>query len=243
METKEILYFDEPGPANTDALLELAKTRIESSGIRRVVIASQAGVTVRRFLEITGDMKVGVVAVTNPRGGQLNVTVMYDKYQGSRSIKQEYEKKGISHFPVWISDENRADFEKAGVSVLYIPDYLNIGDPRGLSDDKKLNEVDLEWKARRAKLKPFIPDDIRPLDVEAGADLSLLTVISQGFRVLLGVTVAAVNHGLVSEGETVLSMAGTGFAGGGVDTAAILRAGRTAKGCLVKEILAFPKQK
>jgi hypothetical protein len=243
METREIRYFDEPGPSNTESLLELAGKRVEELGIKTVVIASQAGVTVKKFLRMTTGLDCSIVAVTNPKGGHLNITVMYDKYKESKRIKQEYEKKGISHFPVWISDEDRADFEKAGVKVLYIPDYLNIGDPRGLSDETTLSDMDLEWKTRRAKLKPFIPDDLRPLDVEAGADLSLLTIISQGFRVLLGVTVAAVNHSLVPEGETILSIAGTGFAGGGADTAAILRAGKTAKGCLVKEILGFPKQK
>jgi hypothetical protein len=64
-----------------------------------------------------------------------------------------------------------------------------------------------------------------------------------GFRVLVGITVVAVNSGFVSEGETVLSISGTGFAGGGADTAAILRASSNAKGCLVKEILGFPRQK
>jgi len=59
----------------------------------------------------------------------------------------------------------------------------------------------------------------------------------------VGVTVVAVNNGFVSEGETVLSIAGTGFAGGGADTAAILRASSSVRGCLIREILAFPKQK
>jgi hypothetical protein len=243
MERKEILYFDEPGPSNSEQILELAKKRIESLGIRRVVIASQAGVTVKKFLEIAGGMNLDIVAVTNPKGGELNITVMYDKYEESKRIKEEYEKKGITHFRCWISEEDQADFEKRGVKVVNIPDYLNIGDPRGLGDESKLSERDLEWKARRAKLSPFIPDGIRPLDIAAGTDLSLLTIISQGFRVLVGATVVAVDNGLVPEGETILAMAGTGFAGGGTDTAAVLRAGRTAKGCLVKEILGFPKMK
>lgn len=243
METKEILYFDEPGPSNTDEILELAKKRVENLGIQKVIIASQAGVTIKRFLKIAGNLKIDIVAVTNPRGGKLNITVMYDKYKESKRIKEEYEKQGVTHFQVWISEEDRANFEKAGVKVANIKDYLNIGDPRGLSDETKLSDVDLEWKARRAKLRSFISNDLRPLDIEAGTDLSLLTIISQGFRVLVGATVVAVDRGLVPEGEMVLSIAGTGFAGGGADTAAILRAGRTAKGCLVKEILGFPQLK
>jgi len=55
--------------------------------------------------------------------------------------------------------------------------------------------------------------------------------------------VVAVDRGLVPEGETVLSIAGTGFAGGGAGTAAVLRASSKARGCLVKEILGFPRLK
>jgi hypothetical protein len=56
MEAKEIFYFDEPGPSNTDKILELAKKRIEALGIHQVIIGSQAGVTVKKFLEITQDV-------------------------------------------------------------------------------------------------------------------------------------------------------------------------------------------
>ncbi len=92
-------------------------------------------------------------------------------------------------------------------------------------------------------MKKFISADLRPLDIDSGADLTMLNLISMGFRVLVGVTVLAVNHGFVAEGETVLSVAGAGFAGGGADTAAVLRTSSSPRGCLVKEILAFPKQK
>jgi hypothetical protein len=92
-------------------------------------------------------------------------------------------------------------------------------------------------------LSSFIPGHIRPLDIAAGIDLSLLNIISMGFRVLVGVAVVAAKNGLVPDGETVLSIAGTGFAGGGTDTAAILQARANPKACLVKEIIGFPKMK
>ncbi len=243
MEKKEIVYFDEPGQSNTADILRLARSRVEALGIGKVIIASQAGVTVKGFLEIAGDLKVDIVAVTNPKGARLNVTIMYDKYPTSKRIKEEYEEKGVTHFQSCISDEDWADFEKRGIKVINIEDYLDIGDPRGLQDEAKLSRTDLSWKRRRAKLRSFIPPHLRPLDVEAGMDLSLLNIISMGFRVLVGVTAVAVDRGVVSEGETVLAIAGTGNAGGGADTAAILRAGRTPKACLVQEILGFPKQK
>jgi hypothetical protein len=157
VDTKEIIYFDEPGPQNTDDILKLAKSRIESLGIRTVVIASQAGVTVKRFMAVTRDMEINIITVTNPRGPGLNITVLYDKYENSKRIKEDYEQRGVTHFQCSISDEDRIEFEKLGVPVLAI--------------------------------------------------------------------------------------AGTGFAGGGADTAAILRAGSKARGCLVKEILGFPRLK
>lgn len=243
METKNIVYFDEPGPSHTDDLLHVARARLQDLGIATVVIASQAGVTVKRFMEIAGDLKLNIVVVTNPKGPGLNITVLYDKYEESKRIKEDYQRRGITHFQCSVSDEDRAVFEKSGIRVIEQRDYLNIGDPWGLNDEEKLSERDLDWKATRAKLRPFIPNHIRPLDIEAGTDLSLLNIISKGFRVLVGATVVAVNRGLVPEGETVLAMAGTGFAGGGADTAAILRAGGKARGCLVKEILGFPKMK
>ena len=243
METKDIVYFDEPGPANSDDLLQAAKRRVEELGIKTVVIASQAGVTVKKFLKIADGLPLNIVAVTNPKGPGLNITTLYDKYEGSKRIKEEYRRQGVTHFQCSISEEDRIAFAKSGVAVIEQKDYLNIGDPWGLHDEELLSERDLEWKARRAKLRPFIPNHIRPLDIEVGADLSLLNIISKGFRVLVGATVVAVDRGSVPEGEMVLATAGTGFAGGGADTAAILRAGAKAQSCLVREIIGFPRLK
>ena len=243
METKEICYFDEPGPSNTDKLLEFAKRRIETLGIKKVVIASQAGITVKKFLEITKDLKLEIVAVTNPKGGKLLISCLYSKYKESKAIREDYERRGITHSQASISDVDQREFEKVGVKVTNLRDYINIGEPWGLNDKKRLSGKDAEWKAIRTKLKPFIPNHLRPLDIDAGGDLSLLNIISKGFRVCVGTTVVAVNNGFIPEGETVLSVAGTGFAGGGADTAVILRAGSTPKACLVTEILGFPKLK
>jgi hypothetical protein len=232
METKEIVYFDEPGPSNTEEILKLARKRAEDSGILYVVIAARTGTTVRRFVELTGDLKLNIVAVTNPKDGKMPLSILYDKYETSKALKEDCRRQGIEYFAAAVSDMDRESFEQGGVKVCYIQDILGIG---GRGPD--------EQRALKSKLNPFMPRHLRPLDIEAGTDLSLLTIVSQGFRVLVGITVVAVDRGLVPEGETVLSIAGTGFAGGGADTAAILRAGRTAKRCLVKEILGFPKLK
>ncbi len=232
METKEIIYFHEPGPSNTDQILELARKRVEALGIRYVIIAAQTGVTVGKFIKVAGNLNLNIVSVTNPKEGRMAVSVLYGKYEKSKMLKEDYRRQGIEYFASAVSDEDRENFEKQGIRVCYIRDILGIGG-RGADEQRDV----------KSKLNPFMPRHLRPLDIEAGADLSLLTIISQGFRVLVGITVVAVDRGLVPEGETVLSIAGTGFAGGGADTAAVLRAGKTAKGCLVKEILGFPKMK
>jgi hypothetical protein len=135
MEVKEIFYFDEPGPSNTDKILELAKKRIVTLGIHHVIIASQAGVTVKRFLEITKDIKLDIVAVTNSIKGIL-ISTLYSKYEESKRIKEDYKRKGITHFQSTISDEDRREFEKLGVKVFNIRDYINIGEPVGLDEEK-----------------------------------------------------------------------------------------------------------
>jgi hypothetical protein len=236
MEVKEILYFDEPGPSNTDKILELAKKRIEALEIHHVIIASQAGVTARSFLEITKNVKldIDILVVTNVKGGKIPISALYNNYKESKRIKEDYQRKEMTHFQASISDEDRIEFEKKGLKVFYSPDILNIGEPRGLEEGQNLI---------RSKLSPFIPRHLRPLDIEAGIDLSLLNIISMGFRVCVGITVVTVKNGLIPEGETVLSIAGTGFAGGGADTAVILQAHSNPKSCLVKEILGFPKLK
>jgi len=229
IETKKIIYFNEPGPANTEHILDLARERVETLGIRHVIIAAQTGVTVRKFIEVAGDLNLNIVAVTNPKEAKMAVSVLYNKYEKTKMLKDDYRRQGVEHFTSAVSEEDREYFERKGIRVCYIQDILGIGG-RGPDEQRDI----------RSKLNPFMPRHLRPLDIEAGADLSLLTIISQGFRVLIGITVVSVDRGFVPEGETVLSIAGTGFAGGGADTAAVLRAGSSVKRCLVKEILGFP---
>jgi hypothetical protein len=100
-----------------------------------------------------------------------------------------------------------------------------------------------ERRGAGSKLDPFIPKHLRPLDIEAGEDLSLLNIVSMGFRVCVGIAVVAAKNDLVPQGESVLSVAGTGWAGGGADTAIVVRAYPNAKKAYVIEIIGFPKKK
>ena len=61
---KNILYFEQPGSANTVATLSAARTRAEELGIRQVVIASSHGSTALRAREIFSGLPVEIIAVT-----------------------------------------------------------------------------------------------------------------------------------------------------------------------------------
>ncbi|HEY93656.1 MAG TPA: hypothetical protein G4O15_01800 [Dehalococcoidia bacterium] len=207
---KEILYFDKPNRANTDEMVEVAAERINISGIRNVVIVYSSGYTMKKFLEVAKNKKLtldNIVAVTNDQKGTFR--------RGDRLVS-------IAS----ISDEKRDELEKEGVKVHYVPNWFNFGEPLALSEDQNLI---------RSKLAPFvIPQDLRPLDIDAGWDLSVFTIISQGFRVCLGCTVVAVKANLIPENELTLSI-------GGMATALILEASPDVKTCLVKEIIGFER--
>ena len=63
MGISQIRYFDEPGPANTEELLKLAKRRVETLSIRQAIIASNQGCTVRELLNAFGDLPLRILAV------------------------------------------------------------------------------------------------------------------------------------------------------------------------------------
>ncbi|MFC2070067.1 hypothetical protein ACFLTB_02695 [Chloroflexota bacterium] len=243
MEVKEIVYFDEPGPANTKKILEFSKKRIEALGINRVVIGSASGFTVKNLVEMTKDTnpKLDIVAVTfgseeNPPKMPTPAEWFYDHYEHAKRIKENL-KRGIGLRKTSIYIDSREEFEKAGVRVFRMPlAGLNLGDPHGLNEEQKYV---------RDMLRPFVSsiDHLRPSDIQAGVDMSLFTIISQGFRICLVCTILVTKNGLIPEGEPVLAIAGTGFAGGGSDTAIIVQAGSSAKTCLVREIIGLPKLK
>ncbi|MEM4523869.1 MAG: pyruvate kinase alpha/beta domain-containing protein [Archaeoglobaceae archaeon] len=59
---KKIVYFEKPGPQNTEATLKLAFERAKELGITHVVIASSYGETAKKALEfLDGNIKLVVV--------------------------------------------------------------------------------------------------------------------------------------------------------------------------------------
>jgi hypothetical protein len=225
---KEILYFDNPDRQNIDEIIKVSIKRGEELGIHKAVLAWSSGYTTRKFMEMCrqAKYKTDITVVTNAKGAIMPFIISPADNTETREWKQEQIRKGINGTFISITDDTRQELEKEGVKVYYVPDYLNFGEPLALRE---------EQAARRSKLAPFgVADHLRPLDIDAGADLSLFTTISQGFRVCLGCTILAVKNGLVPRGEPVLAI-------GGKATALILQASSEAKTCLVKEIIGFER--
>jgi hypothetical protein len=131
----------------------------------------------------------------------------------------------IGNRKVSIDDATREELQKKGIKVCYLNDDLHLGEP--MSPDPQQKRI-------RDMLLPWVPAHIDPLSMDAGVDLSLLLILSQGFRVCVGCLVLAVKHGLIPEGERVLCLAGKA-------TALVLQAGKTARTCYVKEILGYER--
>ncbi|MEM3580368.1 MAG: pyruvate kinase alpha/beta domain-containing protein [Candidatus Bathyarchaeia archaeon] len=68
---ENIRYFDEPGPQNTEALIEAVKRRVKGSGIEYVVVASESGKTALKVAEALKEFGVKVVCVTAYAGLRL----------------------------------------------------------------------------------------------------------------------------------------------------------------------------
>jgi hypothetical protein len=233
MEISTIVYFEEPHIENTEKILKASFERIKAQKISHVVIATSTGATVRKALKVFHGFPVCIVAVTNRPCATMPVACLYEKYVNSREIKENFKKKNMPTFPISLDNETCSEFEKQGIRVYYVPDPIGLGMP---------NEADSRL-ALKEKVSFCIPKHLYPLDIDAGADLSMLNILSMGFRVCVGITAIAAQHELIPPGTNVLAIAGTGWAGGGADTALIITADSNPKACLVREIVGMPKNK
>ena len=98
---KKILYFEKPGPENTDKLLQLAKERADELGISDLVVATTHGGTALRVLEAFASPGLNLVAVT---------------------ISEGYKDRG------WcITEQERRKLEENGIKVLTATHTLGDG--------------------------------------------------------------------------------------------------------------------
>ena len=108
MVVKDIIYFHQPGPRNTDSVAEAVKKRCEELGIGYVVVASNTGETALRFWNVLKDINVKLVAVTEHAG-----------FSGGDKL--------------FLTPEKRKELEENGVDVL-IASHMLSGVGRSISN-------------------------------------------------------------------------------------------------------------
>jgi len=79
---REMLLFEESGPANTEATLEAARGRAEELGIGQLVVATSTGATVLKALDVFEGTDVEVIGVTLLAG-------YWQVYEGPDAAKME----------------------------------------------------------------------------------------------------------------------------------------------------------
>lgn len=91
MTVKEIVYFDKPGPQNTEAVVLAVKKRREELGIKHVIVASNSGETALKFWEALKDADVKLISVAEHAGfsGGDAPSITLEK-------REELEEKGIT---------------------------------------------------------------------------------------------------------------------------------------------------
>jgi hypothetical protein len=65
---EKIVYFEEPGPANTEMVLRLARERAKARGIKKCVLASTTGETARRAARLWVKSGIKMVIVPHQYG-------------------------------------------------------------------------------------------------------------------------------------------------------------------------------
>lgn len=201
---KIIIYFDEPGPQNTDVVVQSVKQRLEGSDIKRVVVASESGKTALKVARSIKDSNVRVVCVSG--------------YAGIRKVEGR----------AWpdIKPRVKQDLDRLNVKVLNETPWIF-----------KSSAIDYQFLG------------------EASPSTIMHKVLSRlmgyGFKTAVEVTLLAAEAGAVPVDEEVISVAGTGYLGGGADCAIVIRPSvlpdawlmDVERGIEIREIIAMPRLK
>jgi hypothetical protein len=109
-ESKTIFYFNVCGQINTEKTLELAIQRTRKLSIKKLVVASETGLSALKAAEMLQDSGINLIVVTSAAGTKIEKTVIGDL------------KIGVSDKKIW------NHLEKSGVKIVRATDPLyNIG--------------------------------------------------------------------------------------------------------------------
>jgi len=203
METK-IVYFNEPGPQNTERVIEAVKERLKDSDIKHVVVASESGKTALKVAKALKDLDVKVICISGYAGIRKVEGRPWPDIKGK--IKEE-----LNSLNVKILSETPWIFKSSAI------DYQFLGEAAPSTIMHKV----------------------------------LSKLMGYGFKTAIEITLLAADAGAIPIDKEVISIAGTGWLGGGADCAIIVRPSvlpdawfiDSEKGIEVREIIAIPRVK
>jgi hypothetical protein len=97
-QSKSIFYFNVCGEVNTDKTLELAVERAREIGVRKLIVASETGLSALKAIKALKNTGIQLVVVTSAAGTRIEKTAVGDLRIGipDKSIQDKLEKSGAS---------------------------------------------------------------------------------------------------------------------------------------------------
>ncbi len=222
--SKWIVYFERPGPANTRDTLDCCRRRAAELGLSTVVVASLRGESARQAVEVFEGTGLRIVAVTIPPGAYWVVDSLtndlWEDIPEFRAQKEEWVRAGLERVRMDMDEETESFLAGNGVRVVRgtIPFY-GIG-------------TSLTARFKGLNYEQYFTEALR--------------LISGGTLVCVEVALMAADAGAIPTDEEVLVAAGTSM---GLDTAVVIRPSTSltfsepASGLEIKEIVAVPREK
>ena len=75
-QSKNIFYFNVCGQVNTEKTLKLAVQRAQELGIRKLVVASETGLSALKALEALRNTRIDLIVVTSAAGTEVEKTAI-----------------------------------------------------------------------------------------------------------------------------------------------------------------------
>ena len=122
-ESRPTFYFDVHGEVNTDKTIELSRLRAEELGIKKVVVASETGLSALKVLEAFPDAEV--IVVSSAAGTLVEDSVIGDLRIGipDEGILKELRKRGARVVrgtdPFWNLSANTGLIDTAKLGMMF----------------------------------------------------------------------------------------------------------------------------
>ncbi|MEM3507329.1 MAG: pyruvate kinase alpha/beta domain-containing protein [Candidatus Bathyarchaeia archaeon] len=220
--SSKTIYFERPGPINTEKTLELAKIRAKELKIKHVIISSISGDSVFRAIKLFKNSGIQIICVTNPpryyKISDLKRWITYSEIPELSKTIEDLERKGVVEVHASIPEKIAEELGKLGVRVI-----------RGASP---FQGADFSLKLALG-------------GITIGEVIILsLRLLSPGLAVAVESTIKAADDGAIPIDKEVISTGGTEK---GLDTAIVIKPSISLKvfdeieGLEIREIICKPR--